>query len=696
MKKIFVVLITCIVFVNISYGQWTHSSEGIFSEKINQLYPDGGRLYACTGNFGLYFSSSSGANWYPLNNGIQDKNVNSIIRTGTKLIIATNSFGIYTSTDNGENWTLSNSGLTNLSVKCLAVLGTNIIAGTDGAGVFISTNNGNNWTSISNGLNNQEVKSFFIDGTNIYAGTGNGISLSTNNGSSWTTLNNGIPGYTIISSILKEGSNLYASTYTGIGVFKSTNSGQNWTQCNNGLPLSYHINNLAVRGSYVFAATGDGVYSTSNSGLNWLRTDAGIYYPEATYIASYGTDVFAGTLIGLFKSADNGANWESSNIGFASDLIVPALFNSGNDIYAGTRGNGVFKSTDSGTSWYPINKGIFGFDIEALAVKGTKIIAATDNGIYITSNYGTSWIKSYERKLFYSLAVKDSCIFAGICSCSGGGVLLSTDDGLSWNFVNNGISNNNILALAVSAEKVFCGTNDGLYMTTNSGGVWSAIKQGLPAFEGVTSLATEGTKMILGTFESGVFISTDTGSSWNALIGGLPSALRINSVSFSGNSYIASTPLGVYVRNANSGSWLPANTGFQTPDINSIRIIGNTIFAGSGLMMSSGVWKRPLGQIVTGINHISADIPKRAKLYNIFPNPFNPVVEIRYDISVQGNVKISIFDITGRTLGILVNGYKSAGSYTENYNAINLSSGIYFVRLETGEYTVAKRMMLIK
>ncbi len=85
--------------------------------------------------------------------------------------------------------------------------------------------------------------------------------------------------------------------------------------------------------------------------------------------------------------------------------------------------------------------------------------------------------------------------------------------------------------------------------------------------------------------------------------------------------------------------------------------------------------------------------------YNIsqnYPNPFNPSTKINFEMAKEGNVSIKVFDYTGKEISTLVNGFRSAGYYTIDFNAINLSSGIYFYRMEANNFTKVMKMSLIK
>lgn len=99
---------------------------------------------------------------------------------------------------------------------------------------------------------------------------------------------------------------------------------------------------------------------------------------------------------------------------------------------------------------------------------------------------------------------------------------------------------------------------------------------------------------------------------------------------------------------------------------------------------------------ITGINIKTAEIPKTFRLYVNYPNPFNPATTIRYDIPKQSFVKLTVYDILGREVEVLVNEKKEPGSYDILWNAANYASGAYFYKMETESYTDIKKMILIK
>jgi uncharacterized delta-60 repeat protein len=88
--------------------------------------------------------------------------------------------------------------------------------------------------------------------------------------------------------------------------------------------------------------------------------------------------------------------------------------------------------------------------------------------------------------------------------------------------------------------------------------------------------------------------------------------------------------------------------------------------------------------------------PDKFNLYQNYPNPFNPVTTIKFDLTRSAFVKLEVYDILGRVVQTLVNENMNAGSYAVNFNASNISYGIYFYRITSGHFTAVKKMSLVK
>jgi hypothetical protein len=99
---------------------------------------------------------------------------------------------------------------------------------------------------------------------------------------------------------------------------------------------------------------------------------------------------------------------------------------------------------------------------------------------------------------------------------------------------------------------------------------------------------------------------------------------------------------------------------------------------------------------VTSVPVEAPEIPTTFKLYQNYPNPFNPSTTISYDLPVRSRVKLTVYNILGQEVAILVDSEQEPGRYNINFDATGLPSGIYFYRLEAGKFVETKKMILVK
>jgi hypothetical protein len=88
--------------------------------------------------------------------------------------------------------------------------------------------------------------------------------------------------------------------------------------------------------------------------------------------------------------------------------------------------------------------------------------------------------------------------------------------------------------------------------------------------------------------------------------------------------------------------------------------------------------------------------PTEYALNNNFPNPFNPSTQINYQIPKDGFVNLVVYNALGQEVETLVSKEQSVGNYTVQFNATNLPSGVYIYKLQSGEFSSTKKMLLMK
>lgn len=197
-------------------------------------------------------------------------------------------------------------------------------------------------------------------------------------------------------------------------------------------------------------------------------------------------------------------------------------------------------------------------------------------------------------------------------------------------------------------------------------------------------------------------------------------AINANSNISNANGYMAMTTtsvaggvaIGLNILTINSSGFYPFAPGTYTLGTLRWNIVSNctntnmtfrvtpqttpTVVLDSLTPLVSGTTFGTTDPTVTGNFNISSEIPVEFKLYENYPNPFNPTTSIKYDIANNSFVKLVVYDVTGKEVETLVNDNLQAGKYEATFNGKNYSSGIYFAKIEAGSYKHIVKMIMVK
>lgn len=592
---------------------------------------------------------------------------NCMTAIGNKLFVGTDENGIYTSTNDGTTW--NQTSLNNKTVFSFAVSGSIIYAGTYNSGVHYSSDMGITWqqTSLASGM----INSLTVSGSTIFAGTPGGVKKS-DNGLDWTSTS--LNSFNVLC-ITATNSILYAGTY-GDGLFYSTNHGLNWSNAN--APTS-QIKSITSQGSNILmGGINTGFYVSSNYGLTWSHP---VWSQKGNQVYIHNNTFLGGTDFGIFISTNSGVNWTQTSL---NNQSVYSIATTNGLIYAGTHNRGVYTSKDNGLSWVNNthwNQGVGDSPIKSLLATESKIFAASNLGIYSSTNYGYTWMGSGIP--FVNQIIKNG---PDIYYCTDlWDIRKSTDGGTPWSWTIIPLPDIIIKTICISGNKLFAGTPNGILATTNEGMNWSS--SGLND-KWINYLFVFGGNIFAGTRE-GLYFSQDNGLTW------IPRGLSNMSVlTFTtyGSTIFAGTSTGVYLTKNNGETWIQKNQGIEDKTVNGLLINEGYIIAGT---MGSSVWRRDYIDIV-GIEPISNEIPDKFSLHQNYPNPFNPTTNIKFDLKEKSNVKLIIYNSLGKEVAVLVNKELNAGSYNFDWNAANFSSGIYFYRMTTDKFVETRKMILVK
>jgi hypothetical protein len=272
------------------------------------------------------------------------------------------------------------------------------------------------------------------------------------------------------------------------------------------------------------------------------------------------------------------------------------------------------------------------------------------------------------------------------------GIFYSSDSGNGWNQTN--VFNINVSSLAASGNYVYAAVPSGfgVYRSVDNGVNWTVALQSTVDYVEVAAIDNYA---FAGSFFGGARYSSSYGSSW-FVSNGFPSDASIFAFGTVGSGIILAgtdlQPFWIYASFDNGGFYSSYSEGLaELASVEAFAVNDIFMFAGTD---DHAVWRRLKPGVVNA--QTQTDIPQSYSLAQNYPNPFNPSTTIEYSIPKSGSVKLTVYNFLGEEVVTLVNDFKETGVYKVNFNSKDLTSGIYFYRLDAGNYSSVKKMILLK
>jgi hypothetical protein len=379
------------------------------------------------------------------------------------------------------------------------------------------------------------------------------------------------------------------------------------------IPAEY-VNAVIEHQDVLYAITDSTVFKSDNGGDTWQITDQQPASNRLNTLFGYADNLFIGTRgDGIFRSDNRGEAWDEFNAGLFGDARRIAEFTvRGDSLYAGTGGSGVYIfDLTNPNQWVSYNTGLTTFATSSITTIGNILVAAIGSFVYLRPSGSASWLLTSIDPEVIPIPHR----------------IYSMD------------------------EYVFVGTSGGIYRGDAGLSGWQ--KTDIMQFPNrdIGLFASHGNRLFAGVWYQNshyIFSSDDYGLAWE---------IRAHEFAFLFDMIVSHDRL-----------WAARDDGLWYYDI--------------------GGW--------TGIDNPGIAVPSVYLLDQNYPNPFNPITTIGYSVPEFSHVNLTVYDLLGEPVTTLVDDDKLPGNYSISFNASSLSSGVYYYRLKAGNYTNTKKFTLVR
>jgi photosystem II stability/assembly factor-like uncharacterized protein len=416
------------------------------------------------------------------------------------------------------------------------------------------------------------------------------------------------------------------------------------------------------------------------------------------------------TLLFLIISISNihsQSGWVIQNSGVTVNINAVWCFNADTVLCAGSNGT-LLKTTNGGISWIasagPEN---FNFDYIKFFGKDSGILACKSvDSIFITTNRGVNWILRNVNSTYYSNERKIDFPDFNTGYYFSNYIYRTTNNGITWSSYSTSLSSLKGMSFPTSQTGWICGTYHFPYppgtgtnyaevhKTTNGGANWTIQSS-------TQELSYSVYRVFFRDVNTGYKNDANSPSIARTVNGGSSYSLMQEFGSYL-NYYSMTYPsantgwfLGARVMKTINGgaSWTQMSTPHSATTYNGIHFANDL----TGWLVGTGgiIIKTATGGIVE-VKYISSEIPERYSLSQNYPNPFNPSAIIKFQIKDLRFVTLKVYDILGKEVTVQVNEKLKAGEYETTFDGSAFPSGVYFYKLQSGDFSETKKMLLIK
>lgn len=509
------------------------------------------RMYLGTADGVLYRSLDQGITWRRLSPGFPHRGASLddiVVDPDGALLVAYWQVegaggGVARSRDGGHTFTLL-PGIEGESVRALATAPSNpriLVAGSL-RGIFRSTDRGESWRRVSpeGHIDLKNVESLAIDPRNselIYAGTWHLPWKTADGGRTWYPTSTGMIADSDVMTLTLDRGNpriVYATACSGI--YRSTDAAGRWTKIR-GIPSSSRRTRAFAQSpdepGTLYAGTTQGLWISRDGGVTWQLATAKDLVVNSIGVLPGGIVVLGCEGIGVLRSVDGGRSFSASNDGFSERFVSRIVFDPDLDrlivgIWGDRSHGGVFWAKSPPESWKKLGPGLEGREVISLAALGDRIMAGTDDGVFLFEASSQGWTRLPTRLGGVDVhpRVTDLALLpkSAILAATSRGLLQSPDGGATWRRASLGLAGK-ATSLAVSPRNpqvILAATPLGFFRSLNGGEGWEPTSRGLEAEPHSLAFLPTDDRVAFAATKKGLYRSRDQGGTWARVTGGVP------------------------------------------------------------------------------------------------------------------------------------------------------------------------------
>lgn len=562
------------VVPSVSVGQWRQTEGPVTGIGISHIVSTGSALLA-SAPCGIFRSEDEGNSWSPASNEtfttseifkdtlyLGGENLRKVLQTDAnwleryslykkgkvfdlysdeKRIYAAMELSGFSYSSDGKNWIKLNEGLpqdartlypngTYYTHDVFAVDGNDqyIFAGTK-KGIFRSAKANLRWSVIAGIAENNKVNALLCKDSFVFMATENKIYKSANNGTTWE-LSHTFSSGNLVNKLITINDILFALTLRD-GVYSSVNLGNSWTANNSGLS-NLAANSITKYKNNYFLANESGVYRNLS---HWEKVCNHIICSDIIDLEKNESGIAAVNFYNVYISKDQGKIWTNSTDSIQM-RVLNSVVNVNNSFFFSASGPGYvpqnsinYSLSANGQTWTKKTNLPFYDDPYLLRSNGSKLIAVTDDLVFLSGDNGSTWRNISPPGGLVCNNFNDA-LFTGntiyIAACGQGEVLKSIDYGVNWSFVNQDLPSSEVYTLGECQGVLFAATRSYLYRLGENENYWEYCGKGIPKYNHdlstrIEDFASNDQYFFLCTPDS-IYASANRGHSWANINQGLP------------------------------------------------------------------------------------------------------------------------------------------------------------------------------